>query len=191
MNFTSAVRAFPVLFLLSLQLARAQDVPLPPKPQDAGPTLEATLKFIQYKLPSKVSYIEHLHNDLKGTDDSQKWTMETSNVSADTGRCTLAYQYQMNVGDRTDSGATRYVLPLKNVSDIEVMPYEEAMNLKSAKGGNPELKYVIDPSISALLLNPGRGEIQFLFYDETLSHRVAKALQHAVELCGGGNKEPF
>jgi hypothetical protein len=43
-----------------------------------------------------------------------------------------------------------------------------------------------------LLVNiSGGGVHEFNFYDETLCHRVAKALQHAVELCGGGSKEPF
>jgi hypothetical protein len=29
------------------------------------------------------------------------------------------------------------------------------------------------------------------FYEDTLADRVSKALQHAVNLCGGGNQEPF
>jgi hypothetical protein len=31
----------------------------------------------------------------------------------------------------------------------------------------------------------------FYFADEEMANRVAKALVHAVELCGGGNKDPF
>lgn len=30
-----------------------------------------------------------------------------------------------------------------------------------------------------------------LVSDATLAYRLAKALTHAVELCGGGSKEPF
>jgi len=35
------------------------------------------------------------------------------------------------------------------------------------------------------------GEKDFALYDESLANRIAKALVHAVELCGGGSKEPF
>ena len=38
---------------------------------------------------------------------------------------------------------------------------------------------------------PNNQEDVFMFLDETLANRVAKALIHAVELCGGGNKDPF
>jgi hypothetical protein len=31
----------------------------------------------------------------------------------------------------------------------------------------------------------------FPFTDADLADRVAKAITHAIELCGGGNKEPF
>jgi hypothetical protein len=31
----------------------------------------------------------------------------------------------------------------------------------------------------------------FSFSDVDLANRVAKAMVHAIELCGGGNKDPF
>jgi hypothetical protein len=34
-------------------------------------------------------------------------------------------------------------------------------------------------------------EAGLVFRDEETANRVAKAILHAVELCGGGNKEPF
>jgi hypothetical protein len=45
-------------------------------------------------------------------------------------------------------------------------------------------------SISSISI-AGRPSILGLFYDETLSDRVSKALQHAVDLCGGGRQDPF
>jgi streptogramin lyase len=33
--------------------------------------------------------------------------------------------------------------------------------------------------------------VGFTFRDEEMANRVAKAMRHAVDLCGGGNKEPF
>lgn len=50
----------------------------------------------------------------------------------------------------------------------------------------------INPPLTVLLARKAsgpRGEFEFM--DAGLADRVAKAMTHAVELCGGGNKEPF
>jgi hypothetical protein len=35
-----------------------------------------------------------------------------------------------------------------------------------------------------------QGEDGFIFADEAIANRIAKTLTRAVELCGGGNKDP-
>jgi hypothetical protein len=49
------------------------------------------------------------------------------------------------------------------------------------------------PEISALVIKLNNGQDPTIrFYEQELADRVAKALVHAVELCGGGPKpEPF
>jgi hypothetical protein len=37
----------------------------------------------------------------------------------------------------------------------------------------------------------GNQNTGFYFLDEDVANRIAKAMVHAVELCGGGNKDPF
>jgi hypothetical protein len=39
-----------------------------------------------------------------------------------------------------------------------------------------------------LLVKISNSWVRFEFYDDTLADRVSKALQHAVNLCGGGNQ---
>jgi hypothetical protein len=42
-----------------------------------------------------------------------------------------------------------------------------------------------------MVRRPKGLENAFLFSEETMAGRVAKAIVHAVELCDGGNKDPF
>ncbi len=46
------------------------------------------------------------------------------------------------------------------------------------------------PSPNLLEFSPPRAH-EFLFRDEEMANRVAKAMTHAIELCGGGSKDPF
>ena len=61
------------------------------------------------------------------------------------------------------------------------------MQRANAKAGHPEVSVKIDPPIALVVIDydPNRS-LMLNFYDETLSDRVSKALQHAVKLCGGG-----
>jgi hypothetical protein len=53
--------------------------------------------------------------------------------------------------------------------------------------------YKQDPPLFVLKVRKtDKGTSGFNFFDEQLANRVAKAMVHAVELCGGGRKpEPF
>jgi hypothetical protein len=179
------------LALLSMGCAVAQDVPPPPKPQDEGPSLEVTMKFLQDKLPGKVNYIVYGHDSLNGTDFINKVGYETSSVSVGAGRCRIDYHLRNILNGKTDVDQDTW-FPLKQVQDIVVTPEDQRMKQLYSKDGHPEYSYRVDPTIFALAVTLSDDQSwEFDFDDETLSHRVAKALQHAVELCGGGSREPF
>jgi hypothetical protein len=58
--------------------------------------------------------------------------------------------------------------------------------------GRPPGSYKFDPPVYALkVARPHHTFNTFYFLDEDLANRVAKAFVHAVELCGGGSKDPF
>jgi len=180
-----------ILALAAMGWAVAQDVPPPPKPADEGPSLEATMKFLQDKLPGQVNYIVYVHDNLAGTDGTESRSDGTSSVYADAGHCRVGYHGRHTVDGASVAEGDQRVL-LKQVEDITVMPVEQQLQQASAKAGHPERSSKIEPTVFVLLVNiSGGGVHEFNFYDETLCHRVAKALQHAVELCGGGSKEPF
>jgi hypothetical protein len=181
---------FQLLTLAFAGTALAQDVPPPPKPQDEGPSLETTMKFLQDKLPGTVNFIEYAHDDVAGTDvGTSKQSIEVSNVSANAGRCRIS-NHRETIADRTTINEDVEIL-LKHVQEITVTPLEQLMKQIIAKSGHPEISYKIDPPVFALVVMRPGGEDPFFFHDETLAHRVAKAVQHAVELCGGGSQEPF
>ncbi len=58
--------------------------------------------------------------------------------------------------------------------------------------GAPEWSFKIEPPIITLLVRKNTKETNVLrFSDEDMANRVAKAMLHAVELCGGSKPEPF
>jgi hypothetical protein len=170
-------------------------VPPPPKPADAGPSLEVTMKFVQDKLNDigPVNYAGYGHDNAVGTDWTYQSKVEITKVVADRGACRISFHLRVEtngaVTQDTDAG-----FPLKAIGDVVVMPLEQDVKQLSAEAGHPAWTFRVDPP--AFVLKAHRTDIKgtndFDFYDEQMANRVAKAIVHAVELCGGGGKpEPF
>jgi hypothetical protein len=182
--------AFPILSLIALTCA-AQDVPPPPKPADDGPSLTDTMKFIEEKLGSigRVNYVWHAHDDANGTDEMSKFGVEISNVRTSVQGCRIDYHKWLN-WERSSLFEKDAWVALKNVQEVVVETREHAFNEFDSKAGHPERTSRVDPPVFVIRARE-KIEHQFYLYDESLAHRIAKALVHAVELCGGGSKEPF
>jgi hypothetical protein len=116
--------------------------------------------------------------------------------------------------DLHSSGTGSSTISLKDVEKITVDSYQEEGNRFWAKQAHPEVTITVVPPIFVLALSaskpvftvhyaftrgkqpPKEGdssgkEISYSFDSEETANRIAKALTHAVELCGGGNKDPF
>jgi hypothetical protein len=179
------------IVLASVGCAAAQDIPpLAPLRGDAA-SLKDTLKFVQEKLPGKVSYIIYPHDNVAGTDLTPiKRSFKLSDVSVDADRCSISFHGQFDKG-----GDSAYIdkdsdLSLKEVKEITSPQLEQVIQLGNAKAGHPEVAVRVDPAIFVVVVKSNRSTM-FNFFDETLADRVSKALQHAVALCGGGKPEPF
>jgi hypothetical protein len=74
-----------------------------------------------------------------------------------------------------------------------VLPDEQDWQMYLARTGDSTKTVKDVPDISALVIKLNNGQDPTIrFYEQELADRVAKALIHAVELCGGGPKpEPF
>jgi hypothetical protein len=187
----SAAAWITTMALASVVCATPQDIPpLAPLRGDAA-TLKDTLKFVQEKLPGKVSYIIYPHDNVAGSDLTPiKRSFKLSDVSVDADHCSISFHGQFDKG-----GDSAYIdkdsdLSLKEVKEITSTQLEQVIQLGNAKAGHPEIGVKVDPAIFVVVVKSNRSTM-FNFFDENLADRVSKALQHAVDLCGGGHQDPF
>jgi hypothetical protein len=214
------LRTFFALAVVACRLVRAQDVSPPPKPQDSGPSLEATMKFIQERLEAigPVNYIAYLHDNLTGNDWTDRDQNLTSEVKAIPATCLIEFDVSLKRTIGLDDGTattwhTSGKLNLKSVLQVKVLTREQQMKETDASAGHPEWSARVDPPVFVLRASAGlvdsktrhhytsgpdsytnekvESNLDFYFLDESMANRVAKAIVHAVELCGGGNKDPF
>jgi len=114
-----------------------------------------------------------------------------SNLVADAKTCRISFHWRAEVNGKV-SDDSDYNLILKDVHDIVVLPQEQNQKQVDTRNGHPAWNSRIEPNLFSLVARRPKGlENAFLFSEEEMAGRVAKAMVHAVELCGGGNKDPF
>jgi hypothetical protein len=170
----------------------AQDVPPPPRPADAGPGLADTMKFIVDKLGSmgRVNYVTYIHDNTVGNDWNNKFSAEASNVRQGAQACRIDYHWWQSRNGEVIANQDLWFY-FQTIQEVVVEPRDQDVKEADAKAGHPEWTTRVDPPVFVIKAKWSNGEGYFYSYDESLAGRVAKALVHAVELCGGGNKEPF
>jgi hypothetical protein len=179
--------------LINISAIAQQPVPPPPKPAADGPSLAATMQFIQDKLleRGRLNFAVYSHDNADGKNYIDQYSSEASNIVADPAACSISYHRNVkrNGAVLTDDNVS---YSLHDVQDLTVMPAEQDFKMEYAAAGHPTLDARIDPPMFLVIArkagSPGNG---FYFLSEEMANRIAKALVHAVELCGGGNKEPF
>jgi hypothetical protein len=185
--------------VLATSTALAQEratLPTPPKPVGEGPSLEVTMKFIQDKLRD-IARLNLMVSGTQTTDNrrlSQRRTLELSKVRANPMDCSIQYHYKYVVDDNPPIETADITTPLAAIENIQLEPFERSLTMTAASIGHPEFVFTsTQPQTLALVLNSKqKGDFVFFFQDDTVADRLAKALVHAVELCGGGSQpEPF
>ncbi|MGA3134766.1 MAG: hypothetical protein ABSC88_02115 [Terracidiphilus sp.] len=155
----------------------------------SGPSLAESMQFIQDNLNGlgKVSWGDFCQDTSNGSTWTDTLTSEIGNVVADQNQCRISFHRKATNGGNTYTDEDS-VFSLRDVQEIVVKPYEQAETEWSAKNGHPNIITVsTSPSVTALIVRSSHGEEDvFRFTDATLADRVAKALNHAAELCGGG-----
>jgi hypothetical protein len=114
-------------------------------------------------------------------------------IVADPGACRVDYHWKVSSNGRVLQDKD-HVLSLKDVKNIVVMSREQTLMSPSFAASHPELRAKVDPPVfqlEARLPKDQADSLTFYFYDEDLVNQVARALVHAVELCGGGKSEAF
>lgn len=158
----------------------------------AGQTLDETLKFLQEKIPGKVNYIVYGENGLTGASNGLKRTLQLGSVYADMDQCSITFHMHFDNGKGGAPNDKDVEIAFKRVTGVSLGTMAQTVQLANAKAGHPEVSVRVDPPIFLVVLKyePDHS-MMFNFYDEALSERVARALQHAAELCGGGRQDPF
>jgi hypothetical protein len=186
--------SFLALGLLAFSSASAQKVVAPPpKPADSGPSLSATMQFIQTRLNElgNMYYAAYVHDNATGKDWTEQVSVETRNLIADSATCSIHYHLKNTV-----NGPVTYdhdeSFNLHDVQSLEVRTGIQHRKRLDAGDGHPTWDARMDPPLFVLVIRQsGKDTDWFYFFDEDTASRVAKAMLHAVELCGGGNKDPF
>jgi len=195
------------VIICAFTVARAQDVPPPPRPNNNGPNADFTMKYIQDRLNSvEIGWTEIAHADSTDIHYMNKYAITSAEASRT--RCTLAFKENLqNYSLDTPTTYTHVnsfdeTFSFRDVASVQVQPRSD---FERRAGFSREYS----PPLYALTIKmvPGktlhlrsRGESQsegerteatLFFLDEDLTNRLAKAIIHAVELCEGGDKDPF
>ena len=179
---------------MALTLCAQQPV-APPRPANNGPSLAVTMQFIQDKLneQGKISYALYTHDNAKGEDwPVYQISIEATNFIADPATCRITWHKVTTNGGKV--GIDRdFSLDLRDVQNIEVRTSTKEAKMEDTANGKPELDKRQDPPYFVVTpRSKGNVETPLFFTYEDTANRVAKAMVHAVELCGGGSgKDPF
>ncbi len=176
----------------SLAASAQTAVPPPPKPADNGPSLAATMQFIQERVSQqgKVNYAVYVHDNSTGNELTVQIADEITNIVPHPETCIVNYHFKAwNNGTISVEGDPW--IPLHDAEDVVILPVEQVWKEADSKAGYTTGSYRSDPPVFALRVRRKVGYNEFNFTDEEMANRVAKAMVHAFELCGGGNKDPF
>jgi hypothetical protein len=188
------VTVFLTVVLIASTAMAQLSVPPPPKPAEDGPSLEASLKYIQEKIldEGKFNFVVYMHDTQSNEEWSNRNTAEVSAVSSDVANCRLSLHWKTTVNGKTGADGD-YLIDLKTVNTIQVLIPEQELKRVDSGAGHASREYRVEPTFAVLLLNRARKMHNTVFFhDEDAAGHVAKALVHAVELCGGGGgNDPF
>jgi hypothetical protein len=188
-----------VASLFSLSMLPAQDVPPPPRPAD-GPSKEVTMKYIQDRLNSiDFSYTMRL------TSFQETYRLKVSDAAADAQGCKLSFQVIETPTPPVFGGGPieyRTAASFRDIGKLTVQPAGDSkmefvpkvyvLNIKMAPGktAHDHFRSTQDGKVTEGDREDDELPLH-IFRDEELAQRMAKAIVHAVELCGGGDKDPF
>lgn len=191
---------------LTASTALAQErVQPPPNPaaeqraaanQDAirGSSLEVTMKFIQDKLNEigRMNYNVSFYDaggDFKG---GSQVSIEKSGVIANPAKCQISYHAWVEADGKVRPLSSYYFF-LPDVKTIAVMKAEKWIQEHGTGTSSPGGRVEVTPDTFFLVVKRINGdEDRFALGDEEMANRVAKAMIHAVDLCGtGSHPEPF
>lgn len=160
-----------------------------PASQDDS-SLAVTMQFIQNELShlGKVNYAAYNHDKADGSDWTTHFSTELTNVVADPAACKLSY-HEKRIVDGKVTSDKNYSFLLSTIKDVVIIPRKQLLKNVNTKNGHPTWDAMINPPVSVVAAQQSdNGEFYFYVLDDGAADRITKAMNHAVTLCGGGNK---
>lgn len=160
----------------------------------AGVSLAATLQFIQGKMNenSTTNYILFFNDASAGSTLQNRFSQEMTGVRVAPTSCSIFYHAKASRdGAVVVERDTR--IPFAKLVDVVVEPAPQESSEENARAGHPNwIGTSSNPAVTTLLARrPDNVSNTMFFTDANVADRVAKAMTHAIELCGGGSKDPF
>jgi hypothetical protein len=223
---------FILAFGFAITVWGQQSTAPPSNPADSGPTLAATMQYIQEKL-SEQGQVGWAETGSNHPGMIMRSFFIISDIMADPAACSLQIIETADViaelpkgkalkpGFTADDLHTHTVetdaISFKQVEKITVEKREDEQNLANAQAGFPEVKMTVTPPVFLLVLWASNASVVtthtstatgkqaptekdatnktdgIVIRDEETANKIAKAMTHAMELCGGGGakKELF
>jgi hypothetical protein len=169
-----------------------------------------------------VIWVEYYHETAKGDNWTNTFGEEIKEFVADSSACRISYRRISGnltgakiIGGELPPETSKFDMQvsLKDIADIVINPELESEVRLHAAATNPDyrrqtptnvappvfsLQVVTNHPITMVWVQKPEFQfdpiksVEFKFLDDKMADRVARALQHATELCGGGSKpEPF
>ena len=159
----------------------------------SAPTLDKTFGFVRDRIAEQglINFASTTHDPAGGQTWDNLFTAEASAVVRDTAACTVDFHWHTSVDGKTaqDLGST---IQFKMVSSVAVTSLDDDIARLNADGGHAAWVTKMRPTIWVLLARKSNGHTNTVdFRDRDMAERVAKAMRHAAQLCGGSKSQPF
>jgi hypothetical protein len=158
-----------------------------------GQGLDVTLAFVRDKVAQQgqIYYASINHNSAGGADWSTQFSAEASNVTADAPTCDLSFHWHTTVDGKAGYDVEGGI-PFAKVDHVVITSMEADIARINAEAGHPTWTAKVTPPVWVLTAYRADGRSNSLdFRDRDLAERVARAVRHAAELCGGTKPEAF
>lgn len=164
-----------------------------PRSAGDGQTFAETLSFIETKLNGEgaVNWTSTLRDTKANTTGNPTlMSYAVSNLAQGKGACMLSFHFKLTAdGKMVREGSG--LLNFRRIEKVEGNGLQEDLVKVHTTAGHPELVESISPKIYELTVSGEENRTAYLpFADEELAKRIARAMSHAAELCGG-NKDIF
>ena len=158
-----------------------------------GQGLDETLGFIRDKTAQQgpINYAAATRDSADGRSWSNQFSAEASNVIADVPTCHLNFHWHTVVDGKVIFDGEGGI-PFGMVNQVVVTSMDADIGRISAEGGHPTWTSNVTPAVWVVTTHRTSGPSNSLdFRDRDLAERVARAMRHAAELCGGTKREAF